>query len=81
MARVSSSNTGGPRHVHQRDGDVRLAGDADGEPAEIAELGHGDVLAELDPELLGVEGESLVLVVDPDLRVRKLLEHVVLSVR
>src|SRR5207253_3240562 len=64
---------------HQRDRDV-LAGHADGEPAEVAELGNGDVLPELHAELLGVEGERLVLVVDPDLRRRQLVQHLFLLV-
>ena len=46
-----------------------LAGDADGQPAEVAHLRHRDVLAHLHPELLGVERERLVLVVHPDLHV------------
>ncbi len=32
---------------------------------KLPELGNGDVLAHLHPELLGVEGERLVLVVAP----------------
>ena len=54
---------------HQHDGEVGLAGRADGEPAEVAQLGHRHVGADLPAELLGVERERLVLVVDPDLGV------------
>ena len=50
---------------HQDDGDVRLADRPDGEPAEVAHLGHGHVVAKLHPELLRVELERLVLVVNP----------------
>ena len=57
----------GDRHQHDRD--VVLAGRADGEPAEVAQLGQRDVGADLHAELLGVEGERLVLVVDPQLGV------------
>ena len=52
---------------HQHDGEVGLARGADGEPAEVAHLGHGDVGADLPAQLLGVEGERLVLVVNPHL--------------
>ena len=71
---------GRARNGHERDGDVGLAGDADGEPAEVAELRHRDVVAELEPELLRVEGERLVLVAHPDVDVRELLQHRVLLV-
>ena len=50
---------------HQDDGDVRLADRADREPAEVAHLGHGHVVAKLHAELLRVELERLVLVVHP----------------
>ena len=56
-----------PGDRHQHDRDVGLAGRADGEPAEVAQLRDGDVGADLHPELLGVERERLVLVVDPQL--------------
>ena len=52
---------------HQHDRDVGLAGGPDGEPAEVAHLGQRDVGAHLHAELLGVEGERLVLVVHPQL--------------
>ena len=52
---------------HQHDGEVGWLGGADGEPAEVAHLGHGDVGADLPAQLLGVEGERLVLVVNPHL--------------
>ena len=39
----------------------------DGEPAEAAELGRGEVLADGPAELVDVEGEGLVLIVDPEL--------------
>src|SRR6058998_3104395 len=48
---------------------VGVPGQPDGQPAEVAQLGHGDVVAELEAEFLGVERERLVLVVDPDLHV------------
>src|SRR5439155_4726972 len=72
---------GRSRHRHQRDRDVGLPGHADGEPAEVAHLGDGDVVSELQPELLRVEGKRLVLVVNPDLDVRQLLQHVLLLSR
>ena len=65
-------------HGHQRDRDVGLAGQADREPAEVAHLGDGDVLADLHAELLGVEGEGLVLVVDPDVDVAEGFSIVIL---
>ena len=37
----------------------------DGEPAEVAHLGHGHVVAELHAELLRENFERLVLVVNP----------------
>jgi hypothetical protein len=55
-------------------GDVGLADGADGEPAKAAELGEGDVVAKLEAELVNVEGERLVLVVDPDVDVAQLLD-------
>src|SRR5215207_488300 len=72
---------GGRRVEHGRsghvegEGDVRLADGADREPAVAAELGQGHVLAQLEAELLGVEGERLVLVVDPDVRVSEVHGH------
>src|SRR6185503_10631642 len=48
------------------------------EPAEVAELRDGDVLPELEPELLGVERERLVLVMNPHRHVGELLQHRVL---
>ena len=45
-----------------------LGGRRDGQPAEAAELGRREVLADGPAELVGVEGEGLILVVDPDLR-------------
>src|SRR5262249_60939205 len=56
-------------------GDAPLAGRPDRQPAEVAHLGHGDVLADLHAELVRVEGERLVLVVDPHVDVGELLEH------
>src|SRR3954449_1506963 len=44
---------------HEHDRDVLLAGRADGEPAEVADLGQGHVGADLHAELLRVEGEGL----------------------
>ena len=55
-----------------------LPGQADREPAEVAHLGHGHILTELEPELLGVEGEGFVLIVDPHTDVGEALEHVFL---
>jgi len=57
--------TGAPGDRHERDGEVVLAGGADGEPAEVTHLGQRHVGADLHAELLGVEGEGLVPVVDP----------------
>src|SRR5919198_625321 len=71
---------GRPRDRHQRDRHVVLTPHADAEPAEVAHLRDGDVLAQFHPELLGVERERFVLVVDPHLHVRQLLEHVFLRV-
>src|SRR5690348_9783770 len=59
---------------HQHDRNV-LAGHTDGEPAEVPHLRHGRVLADLEAELVRVEGERLVLVVHPDLHVRELVQH------
>jgi hypothetical protein len=70
---------GRPRHGEQRELDV-LARQAHREPAEVAHLGHRDVVAQLESERLGVEGERLVLVVDPHVHVRQLLQHVDLRV-
>jgi hypothetical protein len=58
---------GSTRDGHQRDGDVGLVGRADGQPAEVGDLGQGDVRADLHADLLGPELERLVLVVDPEL--------------
>ena len=44
-----------------------LVARADGQPAEVAHLGDGDVLADLEADLVGPEGERLVLVVHPEL--------------
>ena len=60
---------GRARDGHQDDREVVLAGRRDGEPAEVAQLGHGHVGLHGEAELLGVEGERLVLVVHPQLRV------------
>src|SRR5690242_4365065 len=65
---------GRARDGHERDGDV-LPGDAHGQPAEVAHLGHRHVLPKLHAELLGIERERLVLVVHPHLRIRELLQH------
>jgi len=56
-------------HGHQRQRDVVLAGNADRQPAEVAHLGNGDVLAHLHPQLVRVEGERLLLVVHPDVHI------------
>ena len=61
----------------QRQPDV-LPRQADREPAEVAHLGHGHVLAELESQLVGVEGEGFVLIVDPHTDVGDALEHVFL---
>src|SRR6201999_1052392 len=53
-----------------------LAGRADREPAEVAELGERDVGADLEAELGGIESEGLVLVVDPELRGGELVHGV-----
>jgi hypothetical protein len=65
---------------HQRHGEVLLADRPDGEPAEVAQLGHRHVRPHLPTELLRVEGERLVLVVDPQLRVGDLDHRVLLGV-
>ena len=70
---VSSSITGGAGDRHQHDRHVGLAGGPDRQPAEVAELRQGDVGAHLHAEFLGVEGERLVLVVDPQLGVAILI--------
>ena len=61
---------GRARDRHQHDREPILPRRADREPAEAAELGQRDVGADLETDLLGVEGERLVLVVDPELRGR-----------
>jgi len=53
------------RDRHQRQREVVLARGADREPAEVAELGHGDVGTNLEADLVGPEVEGLLLVVDP----------------
>ena len=68
------------RDRHQRDRDLGLARGADGEPAEVAELGHRDVGSQLHADLLRVEGECLVLVVDPELCCRDLHQLISLFV-
>ena len=69
---VSASKTGGP-------GTSMSVIDVPSSPGtEVAELRDGDVLPKLEPELLGVEGERLVLVVDPHRHMGELLQHRVL---
>jgi hypothetical protein len=58
---------GRARDGHQRDRDVGLPDRADREPAEVTQLRHGHVGADLHAERLGVEVERLVLVVHPQL--------------
>src|SRR3954470_10490189 len=51
------------RDLDERQRDVGLTGRPDGEPAEAAELGHRDVVTDLESDLVGVERKRLVLVV------------------
>ena len=64
---VSAVKTGSPGIAIRTTRRVGLAGRGDGEPAEAAELGRRDVLADAPAELVDVEGEGLVLIVDPEL--------------
>ena len=49
----------------------RLPDRPDGEPTEVSRLRHGDVGAHFPAESAGVKGESLLLVVHPQLSVGK----------
>jgi hypothetical protein len=57
---------------------VRLARRGDGQPAEVV---HSRVGVHLEAELVGVEGERLVLVEHPDGRVREPGDHEVVLLR
>jgi hypothetical protein len=59
---------GRPRDRHQHDRDVGLPRRPNGEPAEVAELGKGHVAADLEPDLVLVEGQRLLLILHPQLR-------------
>ena len=74
-SRVSASKTGGPGTAIRVIATSGCPGTPTVSQRKFAHLGNGDVVAELEPELLGVEGEGLVLVVDPDLHGGQLLQH------
>ena len=69
---------GRPGHGHERDRDVGCPGTPTLSQRKLPSSGTVTSVAELHSELLRVEGERLVLVVHPDLRVCELLQHVVL---
>ena len=66
---------GAPDPDEEREREVGLADRPDREPAKAAELRQRDVLAELEAELLGVPGEGLVRVVDPEADVGEAERH------
>ena len=64
-----------PWDRQERDGDVFLPRNADGEPPKVAHLRNGDVLTKLETELLCVESERLVLVDHPHTCMAEVLQH------